>query len=184
MAAVDRVLWRAFAPSGGGRVVTEAATVGELEADERKVDRLGCHLVGGHGVRLREREREGERGREREGETEGEGEGRSGRERERERKREREEEGEGEREREREREREQEGYRERGRERDREREREKTEVARTHKLLYRMFVTYMYFPLHSHTCLIKISYCQDKSQLQLLLERLLPPFFQIRGYNI
>ena len=88
---------------------------------------------------------------------------------------------EGEREREREREREQEGYRERGRERERESEREKTEVARTHKLLYRMFVTY--FPLHSHTCLIKISYCHDKSQLQLQPERLLPPF-QIRGYHI
>ena len=67
MAAVDRVLWRAFASSGGGRVVTEAAAVGEGEADERKVDRQGCHLVGGHGVRLK-------RGREQESEGEGEGE--------------------------------------------------------------------------------------------------------------
>ena len=66
MAAVDRLLWRAFAPSGGGRVVTEAAAVGEGEADKRKVDHQGCHLVGGHGVQLKrgreqERYRQGER---------------------------------------------------------------------------------------------------------------------------
>ena len=76
MAAVDRVLWRAFAPSGGGRVVTEAAAVGEGEADKRKVDSQGCHLVGGYGVRLKrgreqERYREGERRRGREREREG-----------------------------------------------------------------------------------------------------------------
>ena len=76
MAAV--VLWRAFAPSGGGRVVTEAATVGEGEADKRKVDTARaviCWWAWGPSEREgdsrrgieREREGEGERGREREG---------------------------------------------------------------------------------------------------------------------
>ena len=78
MTAVDRILWQAFASSGGGRVVTEAAAVGEGEADKMKVDHQGYYLVGGHGVRLKkgreqERYREGERGREKDREREREG---------------------------------------------------------------------------------------------------------------